>query len=90
MCRISGLTQELLDSARKTLATIEGSKDMFSRMMVMGSIMPSGGGIPLKVAERKAPGRRHAMIPGMSPEKALEMARKMGADEAAIKRWRLQ
>ncbi len=86
LCRISGLTQELLDSARKTLATIEGSKDMFSRMMVMGSMMPSGGGIPLKVAERKAPGRRHAMIPGMSPEKALEMARKMGADEAAIKK----
>lgn len=86
MCRLSGLTQELLDSARKTLATIEGSKDMFSRMMVMGSMMPSGGGIPLKVAERKAPGRRHAMIPGMSPEKALEMARKMGADEAAIKK----
>ena len=55
-------------------------------MMVMGSMMPSGGGIPLKVAERKAPGRRHAMIPGMSPEKALEMARKMGADEAAIKK----
>ena len=84
ICRITGVKQSELDSARKTMATIEGSKDMFSRMMVMGAMMPSGNGVPLKVADRKAPHRKHAMIPGMSPAKALEMARKMGADEAAI------
>ncbi|MDE6645044.1 MAG: cobaltochelatase subunit CobN, partial [Muribaculaceae bacterium] len=41
---------------------------------------------PSKISERKATTRNHRMLPGMSPEKALEMARKMGADEEAIKK----
>ncbi len=83
---VTGLTQAQLDSARKTAQTIEGSRGMLSRMMVMGSMMPPKSEKPLKISERRQPKTRHAMIPGMSPEKAIEMARKMGADDAAIEK----
>ena len=87
ICRIAGVTQAELDSARKISMAIEGSRDMLSRMMVMGAMMPSGATRePSKISERKTPARTHRMLPGMSPEKALEMARKMGADEEAIKK----
>ena len=83
---VAGLSQAQLDSARKTAQTIEGSRGMLSRMMVMGSMMPPKSEKPLKISERRQPKTRHAMIPGMSPEKAIEMARKMGADDAAIEK----
>lgn len=83
---VAGLTQAQLDSARKTAKAIEGSRGMLSRMMVMGSMMPAKSEKPAKISERKQPKTRHAMIPGMSPEKAIEMARKMGADDAAIEK----
>lgn len=86
VCRIAGLTQEDLDSARSIMRTIEGSKDMMSRMMVMGAMMSSSPKNTLKIADRPAPRRKHGMIPGMSPEKAIEMARRMGADDAAIEK----
>lgn len=86
ICRVAGISPALLDSARRTSAAIEGSKGMFSRMMVMGAMMPRAKREPLKISERKAPKRKHGMIPGMSGEMALEMARKMGADEAALKK----
>ena len=86
LCGIAGITPALLDSARRTNSAIEGSKGMFSRMMVMGAMMPRAQRTPLKIADRKAPRAKHSMIPGMSPETALAMARKMGADEVAIKK----
>lgn len=86
LCRVAGITPVLLDSARRTSSAIEGSKGMFSRMMVMGAMMPRAQRTPLKIADRKAPRAKHGMIPGMSAETALAMARKMGADEAAIKK----
>lgn len=88
VCRIAGITQADLDSARHIRQTIEGSKDMLSRMMVMGAMMPSPKQTVARIADRasQAPSRHHAMIPGMSPDKALDMARKMGADEEAIKK----
>lgn len=86
LCRIAGITKAELDSARKINQSIEGSKDMLSRMMVMGAMMPSGTQKTSKISERPKTGKKHGMIPGMSPEKALEMARKMGADEAAIEK----
>lgn len=85
VCRVAGVTQSELDSARNIINGIEGSKDMLSRMMVMASIMPATQEQPAKVSDRKAP-KKHGMIPRMSPEKALEMARKMGADEEALKK----
>lgn len=85
ICRIAGISQTELDSARRIQLAIEGSKDVFSRMMVMGAMMPSGGKA-LKIAERKSVSIRHSLIPGMSAEKAFAMARKMGADEEAIKK----
>lgn len=85
VCRITGVTQAELDSARQIISEIEGSKDMLSRMMVMASMMPAPQEQPAKISERKSP-KKHHMIPGMTPEKALEMARKMGADEKALKK----
>ena len=86
ICQFAGITQSDLDSARHVIQEVEGSKDMLSKMMVMGSMMPSMPTTTLKVAERKSPKKPHGMMPGMSAEKALEMARKMGADEAALKK----
>ncbi len=86
ICRIAGISRDDLDSARKIQASIAGSKDMLSRMMVMGAMMPSEEQKTAKISERPATRRKHGMIPGMSPEKALAMARKMGADEEAIKK----
>lgn len=86
ICKIAGISQADLDSGRHISRTIEGSKDMLSRMMVMGAMMPAKEETLSKVAERPATKKRHGMIPGMSPEKALEMARKMGADDAAIEK----
>ena len=40
ICRLTGLTTEDLDSARNILRSMEGSRDMLSRMMVMGAMMP--------------------------------------------------
>ena len=88
VCRIAGITQADLDSARLIRKTIEGSKDMLSRMMVMGAMMPAPKQATSRISERGShtSSHPHAMIPGMSAEKALDMARKMGADEEAIKK----
>lgn len=86
ICNLAGITQAQLDSARNILHETDGSRDMLSRMMVMGAMMPPEKQQPLKIADRKAPKKKHSMIPGMSPEKALAMARKMGADEASLKK----
>lgn len=86
ICRVANISQGDLDSARTIMQTIEGSKGMLSRMMVMGAMMPTQPRPTSKISERPTTTKRHAMIPGMSPEKAIEMARKMGADEAAIEK----
>ena len=86
ICAEAGITQALLDSARNIARAIEGSKDMMSRMMVMGAMMPREQPAALKVADRKAPAKKHSVMPGMSPDRAVEMARRMGADDEAIKK----
>jgi len=86
ICRAAGISQTTLDSARAINEDVEGSKDILSRMMVMGSSVNAPKEVALKIADRKAPKKKHGLIPGMSPEKALEMAKKMGADEAALKK----
>ena len=86
ICRIAGISQRELDSARNINLAINGSKDMLSRMMVMGSMMPSKEQKTSKIADRPETKKHHGMIPGISSEKAIEMARKMGADEEAIKK----
>ncbi|MDE6263886.1 MAG: cobaltochelatase subunit CobN, partial [Paramuribaculum sp.] len=87
ICRIAGITAAELEEARQTTEDVEGSKDLFSKMMVMGSSMPSNAPTA-KLAERKeAPSsamKKMMKSAGLSPEKELEMAKKMGADSAAI------
>lgn len=87
ICKIAGITLTDLQNARVISEDITGSKDLFSKMMVMGSSMPMAAP-SAKLSERKesssAKMKRMMNATGMSPEKALEMAKKMGADSTAI------
>ena len=87
ICKIAGISMNDLQSARAVTEDINGSKDLFSKMMVMGSSMPIAAPTA-KLSERKESSstkmKRMMNATGMSPEKALEMAKKMGADSAAI------
>lgn len=89
ICRIAGVSQSELDKARAIMADVESSKDMLSKMMVMGSSMPVAAPTA-KLADRKessgARMKRMMNATGMSPEAALAMAKKMGADSAALAR----
>lgn len=89
ICSIAGITQAELDNARRITEDINSSKDLFSRMMVMASSMPSKVSTA-RIADRKeSPSskmRKMMSASGMSPEKALAMAKKMGADSAALAR----
>lgn len=82
----TGLTQAMLDSTRRIISEIEGSKDMLSRMMVMGSSVNAPRERPLRIADRPDVRRHRGLIPGMSPDKAMEMARRMGADEKQLRK----
>jgi len=86
ICRIAGITPTELDSARNINMAADGSKDMLSRMMVMGAMAPANPGKVSKISERPATPKHPTMMPGMSPEKAIEMARKMGASEDDLKK----
>lgn len=86
ICRIAGITPTGLDSARNINMAADGSKDMLSRMMVMGAMAPANPGKVSKISERPATPKHPSMMPGMSPEKAIEMARKMGASEDDLKK----
>ncbi len=89
ICNVASITQSELDSARSIMSAINDSKDLLSRMMVMGSMAaPSNEQPTAKIADRPNSSAMRSMMKksGMSPEKALEMARMMGADEAALKK----
>ncbi|MDE5723508.1 MAG: cobaltochelatase subunit CobN, partial [Paramuribaculum sp.] len=86
ICRLTGLTAYDIDSAQNILNAMEGSRDMLSRMMVMGAMMQPKPQAVSKISERPATRKTHGMIPGMSADKAIAMARKMGADDEAIEK----
>ncbi len=88
LCRIAGISREELDSARTIDMMINGSKDMLSKMMVMGSMMTPTAQSTSKLSDRPKTSAMKSMMSkaGMSPEKALEMAKKMGADDEAIEK----
>uniref|UniRef100_UPI0026E28C85 cobaltochelatase subunit CobN n=1 Tax=uncultured Duncaniella sp. TaxID=2768039 RepID=UPI0026E28C85 len=87
ICKIAGISMDDLQSARAITEDLNGSKDLFSKMMVMGSSMPVAAPTA-KLSERKeSPSTKMKKMmnaTGMSPEKAIEMAKKMGADSTAI------
>lgn len=89
ICRVAKITRAELDSARKIIDNINGSKDILSRMMVLGSMpSPASDGNNAKISERPKTSAMKSMMAksGMSPEKALEMAKKMGADEKSLRK----
>jgi len=87
LCHIAGITQKELDNARLIMEDINSSKDLFSKMMVMRSSM-SASAPDARLSERKnSPAskmKKMMKATGMSPDKAIAMAKKMGADSAAI------
>lgn len=89
ICELAGITQKEYDSARKIMENMNGSKDLFSRMMVMGSSMPADAPTA-KISERgsKSTFKMKKMMrsSGMNPDMAMEMAKRMGADSAALAR----
>ncbi len=89
LCAILGISAGELQKARETEEQINGSKDLFSRMMVMGSSMTASAKPTAKIADRTKAEHtkgKHSMPAGVSPEKALAMAKAMGADAAALKK----
>lgn len=91
LCDIAGISRKELDDARRIVEESNGTKDLLSRMMVMESSMTVGAPTA-KLSERKEPSAsrmKHMMkATGMSPDKAIEMARRMGADTTAIAKMR--
>lgn len=87
LCRIASIDKNRLAKARQIAASLSGSKDLFSKMLVMGSMMQPQQPTA-KIADRPETVGKGGMMSmmGMSPGKALAMARKMGADEAALKK----
>ncbi len=91
LCDIAGISRTELDSARAINAAIEGGKGMFSRMMVMGAMMDNQQSRTTRISDRPDTKKSHGSMMaavGMDPEKAIKMARKMGASEEAIKKMR--
>jgi cobaltochelatase CobN len=88
ICSTLGISTAQLAEARSIDSTLNESKDLYSKMMVMASSMTGGQKPTAKLADRKKSSAKKGMphIPGMSPEKALAMARSMGADEASLKK----
>ena len=87
ICRLAGISNNELTAARQVMDDVNSSKDLFSRMMVMGSSMPVSAPTARLAERTESPSgkmRKMMKASGMSPEKALEMARRMGADSAAI------
>ena len=90
VCRLAGITQDELDRAREVTAD-EAPMDMMSMMMSMAQEMPNMAAqadtthraeTPEKVSGMKKMMRK--MGKNMSPEKALKMAKMMGADDEAL------
>lgn len=89
ICRAARITPAELQQARKITDDLNSSKELFSKMMVMGSSMPAEA-VTAKLSQRKeSPGsgmKKMAAMANMSPDKAMAMARRMGADSAALAR----
>ena len=90
VCRLAGITQAELDHAREVMAD-EAPIDMMSMMMQMAQEMPATTSqtdttqrftAPEKVSGMKKMMRK--MGKNMSPERAMKMAKMMGADDEAL------
>ena len=90
VCRLAGVTQAELDHAREVMAD-EAPVDMMSMMMAMAEEMPNMAAqtdTMQRPAEiERASGMKKMMRrmgKNMSPEKAMKMAKMMGADDEAL------
>lgn len=87
---IAGVSVSELVKCRAMAEEAEASKDLFSKMMVMGSSMTPTAPTA-RLAERgknagQSKMKKMMQASGMSPEQAMAMARRMGADSAALAR----
>lgn len=95
ICRTAGITAEELAKARAIEKQRNAPSGMMAMMMAAASgEMPAMGGKPEKKAEESKtggmPASMHARMKeaakGMSSKEAMEMARKMGASEEALRK----
>ncbi len=98
VCRTAGITAEELSLAREIDESRNSPMDMMSMMMSMASQMPGDAAAHADNSDRQknkdksgAPSSgmmkmMQKLGKNMTPEKALEMARKMGAPPEALKR----
>jgi len=87
ICKIAGISEIELQEAKAIMDGVNGSKDLFSKMMVMGSSMSVSAPTAKLSGRSESPSskmRKMMSATGMSPDKALEVAEKIGADSAAI------
>ena len=88
VCRLAGITQAELDHAREVMAD-EAPIDMMSMMMQMAQEMPD---MAARTDTTSSPHEKPSgmtkmmrkMGKGMSPDKAMRMAKMMGADDEAL------
>lgn len=95
ICRTAGITAEELAKARAIEKQRNAPSGMMAMMMAAASgEMPAMGGKPEKKAEESKSGgmvqsmheKMKEAAKGMSPKEAMEMARKMGAGEEALRK----
>ena len=95
ICRTAGITAEELAKARAIEKQRNAPSGMMAMMMAAASgEMPAMGGKPEKKAEESKTGGMSASMharmkeaaKGMSPKEAMEMARKMGVGEEALRK----
>ena len=95
ICRTAGITAEELAKARAIEKQRNAPSGMMAMMMAAASgEMPAMGGKPEKKAEESKTGGMSASMharmkeaaKGMSPKEAMEMARKMGSGEEALRK----
>ena len=88
VCQTAGITEEELDKARE-IAAMQVPMDMMLMMREMAREMPGTANIPAQHPRTDASNSKmkvfmRKMGSKVSPEKALKMAKMMGADEEAL------
>ena len=90
ICRVAGISKEELAQAREIDQDRNAPKGMMAMMMVAAAKQPEITPVKKKEAGLSMAGMMKNMMKrmgeGMTPEERLEMARKMGAPEEALKK----
>lgn len=93
LCSIAGITSEELARAREVYKSLQTPPDMMTMMMSLAEEMGSGAETASKDESKPVPshgtkisGMMEKAGKGMDPEKALKIAKAMGASEESLKK----